>query len=88
MLYNLKVLKEVTLPDGRLFLPGHDVNSLDAFEVSDLVTDNPDVFEAADDVTKGFLENVENVAHLAAAVKRKREESGIVGNLSAKKVNK
>lgn len=76
MNYKLKVKEHLDHPDGRIFEPGHDCDALDAFEVSELVTDYPDHFEAADDVTAEFLKNEENVAHLAAAVVRKRKEQG------------
>lgn len=75
-MYALKVIKHLDHPDGRIFEPGHDCNALDAFEVAELVTDYPEHFEAADDITATFLENQENVAHLAEAVTRKRKETG------------
>lgn len=93
-MYALKVLKGFTTEDGRLFMEGHDVKSLSAFEVSELMTDYPDNFEPADNETVDFLKNTENVKHLADAVKRQRAEfeenvsKGIAGNLTAKKVKK
>lgn len=75
-MYLLKVTKHLDHPDGRIFEPGHDCSALDAFEVAELVTDYPDHFEAGDELTKALLENTENVAHLAAAVTRKRKEAG------------
>lgn len=88
-MYSLKVKKELTTDDGRLFLPGHDISALNPFEVSELVTEHPEVFEAADDATKEFLSNTENVNHLAAAVKQQRQEAskvkGVAGNLFTRK---
>lgn len=76
-MYTLKVKQEITLPDGRLFLPDHDVSSLTAFEVAELVSEYPNHFEAADQATTDFLANGENVAHLAAAVKQQRNEGAV-----------
>ena len=88
-MYALKVKKELTTPDGRLFLPGHDVSGLNAFEISELITEFPNVFEPANDETLEFTKNTENVKHLAGAVKQQRQEmeqfKGITGNLSARK---
>lgn len=91
-MYALKVKQELTTDDGRLFLPGHDVGSLTAFEVAELATEYPIHFEAADDATRDFLSNKENIAHLAAAVKLQRQDaekaSGISGNLSTRKAKR
>jgi hypothetical protein len=75
-MYKLKVIKHLDHPDGRIFEPGHDCDALDAFEVAELVNDYPDYFEAGDDLTGAFLENKDNIAHLAGAVVRKRKEMG------------
>ena len=75
-MYSLIVLKALQHPDGRIFQTEHNCHALDAFEVAELVTNYPEHFQAADDITSAFLENKENVAHLAAAVENKRKEKG------------
>jgi hypothetical protein len=87
-MYTLKVLEKLELPDGRLFLPDHDAKSLNAFEVSELVTEYPGVFEPADDVTRDFLANGENVAHLANAVKQQRVSGNVAASGNVAKVKK
>lgn len=73
-MYKLKVLESFIHPDGRIFTTGHDCNSLTPFEVAELIADHPGNFEAGDDATAAFLENAENIQHLADAVKRAKAE--------------
>ena len=84
-MYVLNVLKSFTHPDGRIFALGHDCKALDPFEVSELMADYPDHFKAGDEVTAEFLKDGAKVKHLADAVKRKRAESGLSGNVKARK---
>ena len=71
-MYSLKVKEGFTHPDGRIFDPGHDCHALNAFEVAELLTDFPEYFEPADELTKDFAErDPENLARLADAKKRK-----------------
>jgi hypothetical protein len=84
-MYSLKVLKAFVHADGRIFEIGHDCKALDPFEVSELVTDYPDHFEAADDSTADFLRNADNVKHLSDAVKRKHKEQGLTGSVKVRK---
>lgn len=74
-MYSLKVVIGFTHPDGRLFQPGHDCHSLNAFEVAELLVDYPENFEPADELTKDFAESgPENLKHLADA--KKRQDQG------------
>lgn len=57
-MYTLIVLKELTHPDGRLFLPGHDCNALSGSEVRELIENYPDYFEGKDDLTKEYIEQL------------------------------
>lgn len=54
-IYSLHVKKSVSHPDGREFLPGHDANQLNKAEVLELVSNFPDAFEPADDITSAML---------------------------------
>jgi glyoxylase-like metal-dependent hydrolase (beta-lactamase superfamily II) len=72
-MYNLKVLKKLTLDDGTLYLPGHDSMQLSAFEAALLLHKYPQHFSPADDMTKSFAENKENLEHLAKAAEGESE---------------
>lgn len=74
-MFSLIVKKELQHPDGRIFTPGHDCHALTIFEVAELVTDYPEHFEAADELTASITV-AENMQHYAEAAKRKREEGG------------
>lgn len=54
-MFTLRVKKDLNHPDGRIFLTGHDAQSLTKPEAVDLVTNYPDHFEAGDDVTASML---------------------------------
>lgn len=84
-MYTLKVLKGFDHPDGRNFSMGHDCHALDAFEVSELMADYSDCFAPADEVTAEFIKDKDKVKHLSDAVKRKRAEQGLAGNLKVRK---
>ena len=74
-MYKLNVLKQITLEDGRLFLPDHPCAGLNAFEVAELVTDHPKHFAPGDELTRDFVErDPANLKHLADAAKQKRKE--------------
>lgn len=73
-MFALKVLQGFTHPDGRIFVEGHDCNSLSIFEASELLADYPDNFEGLNDVTVELSQNKETVDHYAEAARRKREE--------------
>lgn len=84
-MYSLNVLMGFVHPDGRIFDPDHPCKSLDAFEVAELVTDYPEHFDGADEITKDFIANSDNIQHLADAVKRKQAEQGLTGSVKARK---
>jgi hypothetical protein len=69
-MYSLKVVKDLKLENGTFFKVGHDVNGLNAFEVSLLIIEHPKHFEPADDLTKDFTSNKDNMKHLANAAKK------------------
>lgn len=79
-MYSLKVLKDLQLPDGRLFVHGHDAKSLDLFEVAELVHNFPDYFESLDEITADTIKDGEKMKKYAEA------KVGISGEL--KKVKK
>ena len=73
-MYSLKVLKNLSHPDGREFAVGHNANSLSVFEVAELVIDYPDYFEAADEITADTIKNTDNMKHYADAAKKLHAE--------------
>ena len=75
-MYSLKVLKELYHPDGRIFMPGHDCNALDAFEVAELVVNYPGHFEAGDLLSAALVADTGKMERFAAAVEQKRKEQG------------
>ncbi len=54
-IYSLRAKKQLDHPDGRIFLPGHDANQLNKAEVLELISNFPDHFEAADEITRTML---------------------------------
>ena len=68
-MYSLQVTQELSLPDGRVFLPGHDCQQLTIFEVSELLFDHPECFEPGDPLTKELAAHPEVVQHYADAKK-------------------
>lgn len=82
--FSLKVLKDLEHPDGRIFSVGHDCNSLDLFEASELLFEYPDNFEGANEVTVELKSDPGKIAHYAAAASRKKAD-GLQGSLKAVK---
>jgi hypothetical protein len=69
-MYSLKVKKDMTTPQGVLYLAGHECKQLTAFEAAELLHNFPEVFEPADELTSDFSQNKENLKHLSEAAGR------------------
>jgi len=72
-MYSLRVIKPISLPDGRLYMEGHNCNSLSAFEVAELVYNYPMHFRPNDDMTAEFMER--QVSFIEKVGPRKAEET-------------
>jgi len=71
-MYSLIVKNPLSHPDGRIFIPGHDLSGLSIFEVAELLVDYPDHFLAKDEFTRDLMNDVDKLAHYAAAARNKR----------------
>ena len=70
-MYSLKVLKPLSHPDGRQFMPGHDCHALTVFEVSELFTDYPEYFAPADEITEELAKDPDKIKHYYDALPNK-----------------